>query len=556
MKNKKVLAVFLSVLMCLSWGNLFPVRAEETTTDYFETNTFEEFLALSEDEVCAISEEAKSAYEETLSLEYFGETYVTFDGAFFRSAYKTGDYAGNREMVRAELKLPKELYRGMDALDAEMDPSASSFWIPVFFYDDAIDTYAAEYGYEELEVAARIIVWMNLSPNVVSAYCSDGLTGVNPELYYYEYTFDEFLTMDALAMYGRPYQPAQYYIDALAYVQEHPELDVSDPVFEVWVRNGTSSLSSGYVAEDENGESYVETESLFADMYLTADWIPEEGVELPHEENTFYISLNREKVNAYLEKGVSETEIYARAYAWIHGGSNANVIGLGTEESASLIDKYTYDEFLALGEEGICGISDEIARLYEKWAAETADFHSGIIHYIYVTTKSQYMKYVSTESGGYETGDADAVRDVLCIPEEMWLTYKNGNEDALYRYYDVRAYMSEPYDVYEYSYLVAATLVWLEANPEVESVEMEHFATGGIWAPAPVRAGDVNMDEKISVLDVILVSKYAAKTVVLNEAQISAADCNGDGAADHEDVIALLRYIVELDDVLPVAMVG
>lgn len=221
------------------------------------------------------------------------------------------------------------------------------------------------------------------------------------------------------------------------------------------------------------------------------------------------------------------------------------------EESADIYDTYTFEEFLALGEEGICGISDEMAQLYEKWSAETASFHSSIVHYIYVTTGSQY---VTTSPDGSETADMEGVRTALSIPDEMRLSHVSKTDAPAYRYYEIQAYMDDaPYDAYTYAYLVTATLVWLEANPAVESVKLEYYGTGGIWEPAPVCTGDANTDGKTSVLDVITISKYNAQQITLNEVQLLAADCNGDGTVNNEDVTALMRYLVELDDAMAAA---
>ena len=64
--------------------------------------------------------------------------------------------------------------------------------------------------------------------------------------------------------------------------------------------------------------------------------------------------------------------------------------------------------------------------------------------------------------------------------------------------------------------------------------------------------GDINLDGKISVLDAIMLSKANSQMIQLNETQTAAADCNGDGAVDSEDIHLLLCYLTEKVDVLPV----
>lgn len=59
------------------------------------------------------------------------------------------------------------------------------------------------------------------------------------------------------------------------------------------------------------------------------------------------------------------------------------------------------------------------------------------------------------------------------------------------------------------------------------------------------------MDGKISLKDIILLNKYVAKMVTLNDSQLKAAECTSDGNVNADDVIALMKYIVNLVDALP-----
>ena len=70
-----------------------------------------------------------------------------------------------------------------------------------------------------------------------------------------------------------------------------------------------------------------------------------------------------------------------------------------------------------------------------------------------------------------------------------------------------------------------------------------------------VMVGDVNLDGKISVQDIILLSKYVAKKADLNEAQQKAAECCTDGTIDNNDIVTLMAYVVEYVDTLPQASV-
>ena len=64
--------------------------------------------------------------------------------------------------------------------------------------------------------------------------------------------------------------------------------------------------------------------------------------------------------------------------------------------------------------------------------------------------------------------------------------------------------------------------------------------------------GDVNMDGKVSLSDIVLVNRFTAGAIQLNEEQIDAADCCADGFINTSDITVLLQYILEQVDALPV----
>lgn len=74
-------------------------------------------------------------------------------------------------------------------------------------------------------------------------------------------------------------------------------------------------------------------------------------------------------------------------------------------------------------------------------------------------------------------------------------------------------------------------------------------STGDI--PTDVLLGDVNLDGRIDLTDAILLNKYCAQVVDLNEQQLLNANCNGKGEVDMNDSISLLRFLVHLTTSLP-----
>ena len=70
--------------------------------------------------------------------------------------------------------------------------------------------------------------------------------------------------------------------------------------------------------------------------------------------------------------------------------------------------------------------------------------------------------------------------------------------------------------------------------------------------PDNVTIGDVNMDGDVNLKDIILLNKYIAKMVTLNDTQLKAAACKDDDTMNSDDLIALMSYVVELVEALPV----
>ncbi len=66
------------------------------------------------------------------------------------------------------------------------------------------------------------------------------------------------------------------------------------------------------------------------------------------------------------------------------------------------------------------------------------------------------------------------------------------------------------------------------------------------------RVGDANMDGKLSMVDLVHMNKYVAGLVSFNDNQKLNADCYKDGAVNGSDATALLRFLLQVIDTLPV----
>ena len=64
--------------------------------------------------------------------------------------------------------------------------------------------------------------------------------------------------------------------------------------------------------------------------------------------------------------------------------------------------------------------------------------------------------------------------------------------------------------------------------------------------------GDVNVDGKVNLVDAVMLNKAVSDTITLNERGRKNADCDVSGEINGNDALILLRFLVKLEDVLPV----
>ena len=61
----------------------------------------------------------------------------------------------------------------------------------------------------------------------------------------------------------------------------------------------------------------------------------------------------------------------------------------------------------------------------------------------------------------------------------------------------------------------------------------------------------MNLDGKITVVDIIILNKAQAKKIEMTAQQKANADCYFDGVIDAKDLEALLKYVCEFKASLP-----
>ncbi len=93
------------------------------------------------------------------------------------------------------------------------------------------------------------------------------------------------------------------------------------------------------------------------------------------------------------------------------------------------------------------------------------------------------------------------------------------------------------------------TTVTTETTAETTST-----TTGTAEKPSDVYAGDVNLDKEVTMMDLVYLNKYLAKTITLNEQAMANASCLEDDVINASDASALLKFLVEQVDSLPVVL--
>ena len=247
-------------------------------------------------------------------------------------------------------------------------------------------------------------------------------------------------------------------------------------------------------------------------------------------------------------------------------------ITASAEETVNIFEAYTFEEFLALSEEEICSISPYIQSAYEE-SKERNEFlmqyNPSFCRYTVMIYPEECNQFILEWNDNWTDCimDYNALLAALKLPEEFFagerdivptsdvivLFDENGESNTYYTGYDLyadkNALAAYPYDESE---IVAKIFVWLFINPIVVFSEHDEYCGEEITKPSDepvILYGDINMDSKIGILDIIALNKYLCQIITLNKTQILAADFNCDENTNIADIIALMCYIVGKDDV-------
>ncbi|MBQ8725437.1 MAG: dockerin type I repeat-containing protein [Oscillospiraceae bacterium] len=303
-----------------------------TEAEVYNKYTFEEFMTLSTEEICGITEELKEMYEETAPAARelgFNKRYnINFSAEYQNTVdvpYYT-DLVAARKMIREELRIPEELYRGI------ITPTYSGNEYPtinLYISDKNLEEFTARYNCDEAEVAARLLVWLNLNPNVTSAgggYTPEGVAGgVNPHYMYDDKGFENVLASDVKGIFHLPYDASLYYVDALEIAQElgfDDETDLCTYTYKVKINNWNGYCTDGVFT------NYTE---LFETLYITEDWLRNGTISGPFADAEseksiwFDINLDEDFYNSCLAQGYDNTDIMATIYMWLGYGAAQDI---------------------------------------------------------------------------------------------------------------------------------------------------------------------------------------------------------------------------------------
>lgn len=92
--------------------------------------------------------------------------------------------------------------------------------------------------------------------------------------------------------------------------------------------------------------------------------------------------------------------------------------------------------------------------------------------------------------------------------------------------------------------------IFLASSSSVDSGSVDLIAAIG-ESDGTVTYGDINADGSVGIRDAILMNKAVVGAITMNEAQAKAADINGDGTVNGDDLNILLNFLVNNIDTLP-----
>ena len=90
-----------------------------------------------------------------------------------------------------------------------------------------------------------------------------------------------------------------------------------------------------------------------------------------------------------------------------------------------------------------------------------------------------------------------------------------------------------------------------EATTASETTTVSETTTTTTDADTDINYGDVNLDGKVDLMDVIMMNKYLAGQITLSEQAVKNADVNTDGSLGDSDSTTLMQFVLMMIPDLP-----
>ena len=233
-------------------------------------------------------------------------------------------------------------------------------------------------------------------------------------------------------------------------------------------------------------------------------------------------------------------------------------ITASAEETVNIFETYTFEEFLALSEEEICAISDDIAKEYinrRDAAAEQLSYEPiKAIPGFVIIIPNEYMDVINEyyDIYGDLEGDkylcAEFGLDFLTIDSYSFIPY-HFNGEAAFHALHCGIIMEDFEDTFSEEELAAKAAIWLSQNPDAGDVYFSYGASENTITD--IYSGDTDMNGTVDTSDATDVLAYYANiaaglsTADYTIAKQMAADIDGNGTIDITDATAILTYYAQ-----------
>ncbi len=156
---------------------------------------------------------------------------------------------------------------------------------------------------------------------------------------------------------------------------------------------------------------------------------------------------------------------------------------------------------------------------------------------------------------------AEAMKQNTCLFQKWWTNDASGEQINNSEVTLAGAYLEKALDTTETTETTVTTTNTTSTSESTETTvttnttltsESTETTTTTVNPNTDVKYGDINLDGSVTMIDLVYINKYVAKLIVLNDSQMANAECCSDGTVNATDAGALLSFLTEKIDELPV----